>query len=153
MSRRAAPAVEPEGALYVKLPAIAVDKLDRAAEALGIRKKDLVATLIARHVDPDSQQGLQALGTAVLAGAGPRRITTDDVRGPTPTLGAYSFQVYEPGPPPEVMTVEQTAELLQVDIKTVLELVEAGELPGRRLGKTWRFSRAAVIAWLGTPER
>lgn len=149
MPKRAPAAVQPEGALYVKLPAVAVDKLDRAAEALGVHKKDLVASLITRHVDPDSQQALQAL----VAGTGPRRITTDDIGGPRPTLGAYSFQAYEAGPPPEVMTVEQTAELLQVEMMTVLELVEAGELPGRRLGNTWRFSRAAVIAWLGTPER
>jgi len=34
---------EPESALYVRLPANAADKLDRAADLLGIAKKDLVA--------------------------------------------------------------------------------------------------------------
>jgi len=52
----------PEGALFVRLPALAVEKLDRAAEALGMRKKDLVAGLVTRYVDPDSQRGLSALG-------------------------------------------------------------------------------------------
>jgi excisionase family DNA binding protein len=51
------------------------------------------------------------------------------------------------------MTVQQTAELLQLDDKTVLELADAGKLPGRTLGNVWRFSRTAVIAWLATPER
>ena len=147
MPKRSAP--QPEGALYVKLPAQAVDKLDRAAEALGVHKKDLVAGLITRHVDPDSQQGLQALD----AMSNPRRITTDDLRGPSPTMGAYSFQAYDSGPPPEIMTVEQTAELLQVEMALVLELAESGQLPGRRLGSTWRFARKAIIEWLGTPER
>ncbi len=146
MPKRSAPVSE--GALYVKLPATAADKLDRAAEALGVHKKDLVAGLITHHVDPDSQQGLRALD----AMSNPRRITTDDLRGPSPTMGAYSFQPYESGPPPEIMTVEQTAELLQVEMSVVLELAESGQLPGRRLGSTWRFSRAAVIEWFAAPQ-
>jgi len=135
--------VEPEGALYVKLPAQAVDRLDRAAEALGVRKKDLVANLVTRYVDPDSRQGLHALGSL----SGPRP-TTVDIGGPSPTLGAYSFQAYDPEPPPEVMTVAEAAALLKTDEQTVLQLAEDLELPGRKLGKTWRFSRTAVLNWL-----
>ena len=48
---------QPEGALFVRLPATAVGKLDRAAEALGMRKKDLVAGLVSKYVDPDSRAG------------------------------------------------------------------------------------------------
>jgi len=132
---------EPEGALYVKLPAQAVDRLDRAAEALGVRKKDLVANLVTRYVDPDSRQGLQALGTL----SGPKVTVVGDG---APTLGAYSFQAYDPEPPPEVMTVAETAVLLKTDEQTVLQLAEDLELPGRKLGKTWRFSRTAVLNWL-----
>ena len=29
------------------------------------------------------------------------------------------------------------------------EVFEAGELPARRIGDAWRFSRAAVLDWLG----
>jgi excisionase family DNA binding protein len=143
MAKRNPP--EPEGALYVRLPAQAVDKLDRAAEALGVHKKDLVAGLVTKYVDPDSKRGLTALGAL----SQPRRVTVD-LGDAGPTLGAYSFQPHDP---PEVMNVEQTAELLQLDAKTVLELAEAGRLPGRKLGNAWRFSRTAVIAWLATPER
>ena len=50
--------------------------------------------------------------------------------------------------PPEVLTPEQLAELLQVDVATVLALANDGEIPGRRLQSDWRFSRAAVLAWL-----
>ena len=52
----------PQTPLYVRLPSTAVDKLDRAAAALGMHKKDLVAGLVTRYVDPDSQRGLSALG-------------------------------------------------------------------------------------------
>jgi excisionase family DNA binding protein len=53
----------------------------------------------------------------------------------------------------EVMTAEQLAELLQVDVKTVRQLAATGELPGRRIGRHWRFSRPAVLDWLAQPER
>ena len=54
---------------------------------------------------------------------------------------------------PDVLTVEQLAKLLQVDDKTVRALAAKGELPGRKLGRHWRFSRQAVLDWLATPER
>ena len=139
------PSVEPEGALYVRLPATAVGKLDRAAEALGVHKKDLIAGLVSKYVDPDSRRGLTALGAL----SQPRRVTVE-LGEPGATLGSYSFQPFDP---PEVMNIAQAAQLLQLDDKVVRELAEAGQLPGRKLGNEWRFSRAAIIAWLSGPER
>ena len=52
-----------------------------------------------------------------------------------------------------MLTVEQLAELLQVDEKTVRSLASDGDLPGRKIGRHWRFSRQAVLEWLATPER
>jgi excisionase family DNA binding protein len=49
---------------------------------------------------------------------------------------------------PEVLTGEQLAELLQIDVKTVRSLAARGELPGRKIGREWRFSRRAVLDWL-----
>ena len=46
------------------------------------------------------------------------------------------------------MNAEQAAQFLQIDEATVVELAEAGKLPGRKLGTDWRFSRAALVAWL-----
>lgn len=134
----------PETALYVRLPAIAGDKLNRASEALGIAKKDLVAGLVKTYVDPDSQHGLNALGAL----AQPGRVKVE-LSGPQPTQGTYSFRSYDP---PEVLNVEQAAQLLQIEESVVRELAEAGSLPGRKLGTVWRFSRSALIAWLSTPE-
>src|SRR5262245_29085488 len=115
----------PESALFVRLPASEAEKLDRAAEALGVRKKDLVAGLLSKYVDPDSRKGLSALGSL------PTRKLTFDLGEPTQTLGSYSFHPYDP---PEVMSVEQAAQFLQIEEATVTELAEAGKLPGRKLG-------------------
>jgi len=107
-----------ESALFVRIPTATVEKLDRTAEALGVRKKDLVANLVNRYADPH-------------------------------TLGSYSFQAYDP---PEVMNADQAAQFLQVEEAIVIELAIAGKLPGRKLGTAWRFSRAALVAWLAAPE-
>src|SRR5688572_1543453 len=108
----------PQGALFVRLPAAAVGKLDRAAEALGMRKKDLVAGLVSKYVDPDSRRGLDALGTLST-----HKITLD-VGDPGPTRGSYSFQPYDP---PEVMNVAQAAHFLQTDEAVVIGMAEAGK--------------------------
>ena len=64
-------------------------------------------------------------------------------------MGTYAFQAYDP---PEVMSSEQAGKFLQIDEPDVIELAEAGELPGRKLGKVWRFSRDALVAWLAGPK-
>src|SRR5262245_18169269 len=110
-----------EGALFVRLPSDAVEKLHRAAEALGMRKKDLVAGLVSRYVDPDSPRALDALGTLST-----REVTLGFV-DPASTRGSYSFQPYDP---PEVMTAAQAAQFLQIEEATVVELAGAGKLPG-----------------------
>jgi hypothetical protein len=130
-----------ETPLYVRIPSASVKKLDRAAEALGVHKKDLVAGLVAQYVDPDSQRGLSALDA--LSSRRPPQPSGG------PLLGVYSFQPYDP---PEVMNAEQAGQFLQIDEKNVIELAEGGKLPGRKLGPVWRFSREALVAWLSTPE-
>jgi excisionase family DNA binding protein len=41
----------------------------------------------------------------------------------------------------EVMTAGEVADLLRMPTSTVYELARRGELPARRLGRTWRFLR------------
>ena len=134
----------PESALFVRLPATAAEKLDRAAEVLGMRKKDLVAGLVSKYVDPDSRRGLSALGAL------PVHKVTTVVGEAGPTRGSYSFQPYDP---PEVMNAEQAGEFLQIEEAVVVEMAEAGKLPGRKLGAAWRFSREALVTWLSTPAK
>ena len=49
-----------------------------------------------------------------------------------------------------VLDVEETARLLRVGRNTIYELVGRNEIPHRRLGKQIRFSRAALMSWLGS---
>jgi excisionase family DNA binding protein len=50
--------------------------------------------------------------------------------------------------PREVLTPEELAALMQIEVATVLALATNSEIPGRQLKGEWRFSRTAVLAWL-----
>jgi excisionase family DNA binding protein len=129
-------------ALYVRLPHAEFEKLDRAAEALATNKKTIVTGLVSRYVDPDRADLLESLRSTLQPD--PRRITIN-----LPDEGlAVGHHAFTPAPLPDVLTPTQAAELLQVDEEELLELAEAGSVPGRRIGDRWRFSRPALIAWL-----
>jgi len=139
----------PTNALYVRLPQPEFDKLHRAAEALETNKKAIVTHLVARFVDPDSNQSLQHLRDVLVSAADsvasdPRRVTIT-----LPDEGmAVGHHAFTPAPAPDVLTAAQAAELLQVAEEDVVALADAGEVAGRRIAEQWRFSRAALIAWL-----
>jgi excisionase family DNA binding protein len=48
----------------------------------------------------------------------------------------------------DVLNVEEAAELLGVSPWTVREQARQGHLPGRKVGKEWRFSRQGLMIWL-----
>ena len=48
----------------------------------------------------------------------------------------------------EILTAAETAALLRVDKKTVQKLANYGELPGRKVGRVWRFHRGEVEDWV-----
>ena len=53
----------------------------------------------------------------------------------------------------QLMTCEEVAQLLRVSPETVRQLAAAGELPGRKIGRAWRFPRTAIEAiFLGGPN-
>ncbi len=61
----------------------------------------------------------------------------------------------EPNEPPlrEVLSVEDVADLLQLDVATVRALARRGELPGVKLGKHWRFLRDEILESLRPAAR
>jgi excisionase family DNA binding protein len=76
-----------------------------------------------------------------------------DADEPPATIGALKGApvgraFFAPAQELEVLTLEQLAELLSLDVEAARGLAEAGELPGRKLGEEWRFSRRAILAWL-----
>jgi excisionase family DNA binding protein len=71
---------------------------------------------------------------------------THDARGYTPAPGNSDDEL--PVELPEVSDCATLARYLQVDLKTVQGLAQRRELPGRKVGKAYRFFRPAVLAWL-----
>ena len=120
-------------ALFVRLPTAEAEKLHQAADVLRTPKRELITKLVARF-DPHDP------------------VWTQEVSGP-PMPAAAELEVghhsFRPVETPEVLTPAQLAELLQVDEEAVVELAEQGDLPARKVGDEWRFSRTAVLAWLG----
>ena len=122
-----------ETAIFVRIPSTEADKLHRAASALGAPKRELITRLVAQHVDPENPATLSRLGGAEWElGVG----------------RAWTRPVEEL----EILTPEQLAGLLQVEAETVIAMAERKEIPARKVGEEWRFSREAVLAWLAEDE-
>ena len=49
---------------------------------------------------------------------------------------------------PEVMTVEQAAQYLQVHIETLRRKARFGEIPAAKVGRSWRFRKIDLDDWL-----
>jgi excisionase family DNA binding protein len=122
-------------ALFVRLPLEEASKLDRFAFERRIPKRDVVRRLVAEHLDD-----ADVIWRHPIAPPMPMPPTPEVV------VGRADFV---PAEAPEVLTVEQAAELLQVAPDAVRALADAGELPGRRIGDEWRFLRRALLGWLG----
>jgi excisionase family DNA binding protein len=45
----------------------------------------------------------------------------------------------------EILTTRQVAKLLKIHRVTVCKLAERGEIPGWRVGKSWRFSESELV--------
>ena len=56
---------------------------------------------------------------------------------------------------PEVLDVHLTADFLTVSADTVYDLLQRGDVPGRKVGRTWLTTKTAVLRWLeqSTPPR
>lgn len=54
---------------------------------------------------------------------------------------------------PDVLTLPEAAAYLRVSEAEIVELMRRQELPGRRIGEQWRFSKAAIQDWLRRPEK
>ncbi|MDL2279481.1 helix-turn-helix domain-containing protein [Desulfovibrio sp. OttesenSCG-928-G11] len=50
------------------------------------------------------------------------------------------------------MTLDEAAEALRVDRKTIFKLLRQGDFPARKVGVGWRIDPDAVKAWLALPR-
>jgi excisionase family DNA binding protein len=122
-------------ALFVRIPSAEAQKLHRAADVLGTPKRELITRLVAQF-DPEDPVWTRPVAGALGAQA-------------EFPLGQHSFR---PAAELEILTPAQLAGLLQVDEEVVIELAENRELPGRKIGQEWRFTREAILAWLAAEE-
>lgn len=121
--------------LFARIPARQAAQLDRLSFELKLPKQEILSQLIARH-----------LGTLASSDEPAAPL---EVKGEEMVFGRHSFRALGF---PEVLTLAQAAELLQVDEELVRTLAEEGTLPGRLVGDEWRFSLRALLAWLSQPE-
>ncbi len=48
----------------------------------------------------------------------------------------------------DVLIATELAELLRLHVKTVYKLAEEGVIPGKRIGRSWRFNRTEVLKFV-----
>ena len=51
---------------------------------------------------------------------------------------------------PDVLEAEEVAAMLGLGRNQVYEAAARGEIPARRIGRRWIFSRRAILEWLHT---
>lgn len=52
----------------------------------------------------------------------------------------------------EIMTPREAAEYLSIHVRTIYRLAKLGEIPGRKVGGSWRFKKDTLDAWLSEKE-
>ena len=48
-----------------------------------------------------------------------------------------------------ILTIDQLAEYLKLSKSSLYHLARRGEIPGQKIGRQWRFHKAAIDKWLG----
>lgn len=59
---------------------------------------------------------------------------------------------------PEILTLQQAAEFLQISERTLQRMLKKGEIPGTQIGGQWRFHREQLRAlvrgeWKSEPDQ
>ena len=49
----------------------------------------------------------------------------------------------------EILNIEEAARLLGVSVKTFNKVLHAESIPARKIGREWKFSRQALVDWVG----
>ena len=87
-----------------------------------------------------------------VSGKSKRQLVEDAVREHFTDDGLVVGRVALPEETPEILTLPEAASLLRIKEPTLKDAAERKQLPGRRIGDEWRFSRAALLSWLSESE-
>ena len=52
-------------------------------------------------------------------------------------------------PQDTVLTIDELADCLKLSKSTLHHLTRRGDVPGQKVGRCWRFHKAATNRWLG----
>jgi excisionase family DNA binding protein len=53
----------------------------------------------------------------------------------------------------EILTPRETAEYLNIHVRTIYRLAKNGDIPCRKVGGSWRFKKEALDQWLSGGEK
>ncbi len=53
----------------------------------------------------------------------------------------------------EIITPTEVASLLRIHVKTVYRLAEEGLIPGKKIGRSWRFRKSSVLELISHEEQ
>ena len=53
-----------------------------------------------------------------------------------------------PVEPQQVLTIDELSEYLRIPKSSLYKLAQDGKVPGQKVGRHWRFHRAAIDEWL-----
>jgi excisionase family DNA binding protein len=53
----------------------------------------------------------------------------------------------------EILTIDEVAEYLKLKLKTAYALVARGDIPGFKVGGSWRFRKSEIDRWIKEQEK
>lgn len=52
----------------------------------------------------------------------------------------------------DILNLEQACDFLGVGERTLIKLLREEHIPARKIGREWRFSRSALMEWIGSGD-
>jgi excisionase family DNA binding protein len=49
----------------------------------------------------------------------------------------------------EILNIDEAARFLGVSVKTFNKVLHSANIPARKIGREWKFSRQALVDWVG----
>lgn len=54
---------------------------------------------------------------------------------------------------PDILTIKQVAQYLQVNERTIYRLAAASDIPAFKVGGSWRFRKADIEHWIANQSK
>ena len=146
--------------LFVRLASDDADRLDAAVAATGKSKRRLVSEAMREHLASGEHRMRGERSAREERPAREERLAREE-RPAREELTVGRISLVDEGrmpssgpdssvPPNEVMTLPEAAAFLRLGEKQLERSAAKSEVPARCIAGQWRFSRAALLAWLAS---